>query len=59
MVNTRSSGAPLYTLNDRINQRFRRARRWRKMYRPNDTAHRHRIPDRQPKSTRVVSYFRR
>lgn len=36
-----------------------RAMRWRKMYRPNDHAKRHRLPDRQPKTEEVVSYRRR
>ena len=36
-----------------------RMRRFRKMYRPTDVAHRHRLEDRQPKTQRVVSYVRR
>lgn len=45
-------------MNPAIN-RMRRARRWVKRYKPNDTAHRHRISDRQPKTQQVVSYMRR
>ena len=40
-------------------QRMRGARRWIKRYSPTDSSHRHRLPDRQPKGVRVVSYTRR
>lgn len=36
-----------------------RRRRWRKHYRPTDTAHRHRLPDRQRKTEQVTTYVRR
>lgn len=36
-----------------------RRRHWRKYYRPSDTAHRHRLPDRQPKTVQVDTYIRR
>jgi hypothetical protein len=36
-----------------------RVRQWIKRYGPNDHAHRHRLPDDQPKSVRVISYTRR
>jgi hypothetical protein len=58
MVVTRSQsrhGAALARINHRIGQR----QAFRKRYRPNDTARRHRLPDRQRKSVRVVSYSRR
>lgn len=65
MAITRSQsrgGAALTRMNDRIGRR-RRARQaiqqYQKRYRPNDTHHRHRIDDDQPKRTRVVSYTRR
>ncbi len=35
------------------------ARTFRKQYRPNDRAKRHRLPDEQEKTERVVSYTRR
>lgn len=39
--------------------RMRRSRRWIKRYKPSDTAKRHRLEDRQPKTQQVVSYTRR
>lgn len=36
-----------------------RMRRWRKRYKRTDISKRHRLPDRQPKEERVVSYVRR
>lgn len=36
-----------------------RRRRWVKRYKPSDTAHRHRLKDRQPKTETVTSYSRR
>lgn len=39
--------------------RIRRSRRWVKRYKPQDTAHRHRIEDSQPKTQHVISYTRR
>lgn len=36
-----------------------RLENFRKQYRPNDRYHRHRLPDAQPKTQRVVSYTRR
>lgn len=60
MVATRASGRGAVAGVDWID-RIRRSRRgrWIKRYKPSDTSHRHRIPDRQPKTTRVVSYTRR
>lgn len=58
MVSTRST----YRRHDIPHQaltRHRRARRWIKRYNVRDTAHRHRLKDRQPKRQRVVSYTRR
>lgn len=40
-------------------QRLRRGRRWVKRYKPQDVAHRHRLPDRQPKAITVSTYQRR
>jgi hypothetical protein len=39
--------------------RMRGSRRWIRRYRPNDHARRHRLPDNQPKTQRVISYTRR
>ena len=58
MVRTRSQGGPQFLGIDTID-RLRRARRWIKRYKPSDTSHRHRIHDRQPKTTHVTSYTRR
>jgi hypothetical protein len=58
MVVTRSqsrSGAALRRINHEIGRRAA----FRKRYRPNDHAHRHRLPDRQRKSVRVIAYYRR
>lgn len=52
------AGQPLMQAQPEI-QRMRRARRWVKRYKPTDTAHRHRLPDSQPKTQQVVSYYRR
>lgn len=52
MVTTRSSGNALF--------RGRLPLRGvRKRYNPTDWAHRHRLPDRQRKSVRVIAYRRR
>lgn len=40
-------------------QRLRRFRRFRKRYKPSDTAHRHRLKDRQRKTITVESHTRR
>lgn len=50
------SGTRLATPNPRQGMRVHR---WRKRYKPSDTAKRHRLSDRQPKTERVVSYSRR
>lgn len=56
-VTTRSrSGGRVTPMNPRIGMR---QRRWRKMYKPSDVAHRHRLSDTQPKTEEVVSYRRR
>lgn len=52
---TRSGASRL----ERFNREIGRRQRYRKRYRPNDTSHRHRIADRQPKQQHVVSYYRR
>lgn len=36
-----------------------RRRRWNKRYKPHDTAHRHRLGDRQRKTETVTTYKRR
>ncbi len=57
MVVTRSqSGSRGLT---RIMHEIGRRRRFRKRYKTLDVTHRHRLPDRQRKSVRVVSYTRR
>jgi hypothetical protein len=43
----------------RIQREIGRRQAFRKRYKVNDTAHRHRLPDRQRKSVHVVSYLRR
>lgn len=43
---------------DRIDQ-MRRFRRYAKRYKPQDTSHRHRLPDRQQKTVQVNAYSRR
>lgn len=39
--------------------RMRRGRRWIRRYKDSDVAHRHRLPDRQPKREVVRTYTRR
>lgn len=58
MVATRSMGHRLVPGNPAID-RMRRSRRFVKRYKPTDTAKRHRLSDRQPKTQQVVSYTRR
>ena len=58
MAITRSQGARLMTTVNEI-QRLRRFRRFRKRYKPSDTAHRHRLKDRQRKTITVESHTRR
>lgn len=43
----------------RIRNSIQRRRQFIKRYRPTDVTKRHRLPDRQPKSVRVISYSRR
>lgn len=43
----------------RMQAEIGRRQAFRKKYRPNDLSKRHRLPDRQSKSVRVVSYSRR
>ena len=58
MVTTRSQASRgNFRLHD--NPRVVNSRRWRKRYKPTDRNKRHRLPDSQPKTTRVVSYTRR
>lgn len=58
MVTTRSQYQAW--LQERMqNSRRGLGRQWRKRYKVTDPSHRHRIPDEQPKTTRVVSYTRR
>ena len=58
MVVTRSRSRGRVTApNPRIG--MRQQRRWMKRYKPQDTAHRHRLADTQPKSQTVVAYRRR
>lgn len=52
----RRTGAALAQPSARMGMR---RRRWVKRYRPGDTAHRHRLPDTQPKDTEVITYRRR
>lgn len=59
MVVTRSQTRIGTAALTRMRAEIDRRRRWRKRYKPNDTAHRHRLSDRQPKSVRVISYTRR
>jgi hypothetical protein len=58
MVVTRSQSRQGVALT-RIIHEIGRRQRFRKRYRPNDSSHRHRLPDRQRKSVHVVSYNRR
>lgn len=58
MVTTRSQtrlGAALM----RIQRNIGRRRAFIKRYKPTDVTKRHRLPDRQRKSVRVISYSRR
>lgn len=55
MVSTRSQRGRLVAPNPRIGMR----QPFRKRYRPNDHAKRHRLPDRRPKTQHVISYNRR
>jgi hypothetical protein len=43
----------------RIQREIGRRQAIRKRYRPNDTSHRHRLPDRQRKNVHVIAYNRR
>jgi hypothetical protein len=57
MAITRSQSG-IQRQNERM-QQYMRNRRFRKRYRPTDIYHRHRLPDAQHKSVRVISYSRR
>ncbi len=61
MVVTRRMAALAGVRPVRANPRtgMRQRRRWPKRYKPQDVAHRHRIPDPQPKTQQVVAYRRR
>lgn len=60
MVVTRSRARATGQAPVRANPRIGMRRRiWRKMYKPTDIAHRHRLRDGQPKEEEVVSYRRR
>jgi hypothetical protein len=58
MVTTRSQYQRQLAL-QRIRNSVQRTRNFIKRYRPTDVTKRHRLPDRQPKSVRVISYARR
>lgn len=58
MVSTRSMRAPLAQPVNRIDQ-LRRFRRFVKRYKASDTAHRHRLADRQRKTVHVPAHTRR
>lgn len=58
MAVTRSQGRALAPRVDRIDQ-IRRFRRYAKRYKPTDTAHRHRLADRQRKTVHVPAHTRR
>ena len=61
MVVTRRMAAMAGVRPTRPNPRqgMRQRRRRVKRYKPQDTAHRHRLEDDQPKTTRVIAYRRR
>ena len=58
MAVTRSQRARLVQAIDRIDQ-MRRFRRFPKRYKPTDTAHRHRLKDRQRHTVTVQTHTRR